>query len=118
MYKVAVRISFPSNKKMTLDTYYIGSNLDINNQFFHLMHPSFWATVDQKAIITRTLPFNTADNTPLWYWGEGLEQRFENKNPNRMPILRSGAQYQGSENDMNSTAGNAQTVYWLKDRSW
>lgn len=118
MYKVAVRISFPSNKRMKLDTYYIGSNLDINNQFYHLMHPSFWATVDQKAIITRTLPFNTADDQPLWYWGEGQEQRFENKNPNRIPILRSGSEYAGHENEMKSTAGNSQTVYWLKDRSW
>lgn len=117
MYKVAVRITFPTNQKMKIDTYYVGSNLDINNQFFHLMHPSFWATLSDKDIITRTLPFNTANDNALYYWGEGLETRFENKNPPRIPILRSGA----SLVDDNSTYkmdGNAWTVYWLKERSW
>ena len=117
MYKVAVRITFPTNQKMQIDTYYVGSNLDINNQFYHLMHPSFWATLSDKDIITRTLPFNTANDNALYYWGEGLETRFENKNPPRIPILRSGA----SLVDDNSTYkmdGNAWTVYWLKERSW
>ena len=71
MYKVAVRITFPTNQKMKIDTYYVGSNLDINNQFYHLMHPSFWATLSDKDIITRTLPFNTANDDALYYWGEG-----------------------------------------------
>lgn len=117
MYKVAVRITFPTNQKMKIDTYYVGSNLDINNQFYHLMHPSFWATLSDKDIITRTLPFNTANDDALYYWGEGIETRFENKNPPRIPILRSGA----SLVDDNSTYkmdGNAWTVYWLKERSW
>lgn len=117
MYKVAVRITFPTNQKMKIDTYYVGSNLDINNQFYHLMHPSFWATLSDKDIISRTLPFNTANDNALYYWGEGVEQRFENKNPPRIPILRSGA----SLVDDNSTyqkGGNAWTVYWLKERSW
>ena len=117
MYKVAVRITFPTNQKMQIDTYYVGSNLDINNQFYHLMHPSFWATLSDKDIITRTLPFNTANDNVLYYWGEGLETKFENKNPPRIPILRSGA----SLVDDNSTYkmdGNAWTVYWLKERSW
>ena len=117
MYKVAVRITFPTNQKMKIDTYYVGSNLDINNQFYHMMHPSFWATLSDKDIITRTLPFNTANDDALYYWGEGIETRFENKNPPRIPILRSGA----SLVDDNSTYkmdGNAWTVYWLKERSW
>lgn len=117
MYKVAVRITFPTNQKMKIDTYYVGSNLDINNQFFHLMHPSFWATLSDKDIITRTLPFNTANDNALYYWGEGLETRFENKNPPRIPILRSGASLV-DDNSTYKTDGNAWTVYWLKDRSW
>ena len=117
MYKIAVRITFPTNQKMTIDTYYVGSNLDINNQFFHLMHPSFWATLSDKDIITRTLPFNTANDNALYYWGEGQEQRFENKNPPRIPILRSGASLV-DDNSTYQTDGKAWTVYWLKERSW
>ena len=121
MYKVAVRITFPNNKQMKLDTYYVGSNLDINNQFYHLMHPSFWATLSDKDIISRTLPFNTADKEPIFYWGEGIEQKYGNSeidppgNPNRIPILRNGASWEGNVND---TSGKAWTVYWLKERSW
>ena len=121
MYRVAVRITFPNNKQMKLDTYYVGSNLDINNQFYHLMHPSFWATLSDKDIISRTLPFNTADKEPIFYWGEGIEQRYGNSeidppgNPNRIPILRNGASWEGNVND---TSGKAWTVYWLKERSW
>ena len=117
MYKVAVRITFPTNQKMKIDTYYVGSNLDINNQFYHLMHPSFWATLSDKDIITRTLPFNTANDNALYYWGEGIETRFENKNPPRIPILRSGASLV-DDNSTYQTGGNAWTVYWLKERSW
>lgn len=117
MYKVAVRITFPTNQKMKIDTYYVGSNLDINNQFYHLMHPSFWATLSDKDIITRTLPFNTANDDALYYWGEGIEARFENKNPPRIPILRSGASLV-DDNSTYQTGGNAWTVYWLKERSW
>ena len=117
MYKVAVRITFPTNQKMKIDTYYVGSNLDINNQFYHLMHPSFWATLSDKDIITRTLPFNTANDDALYYWGEGIETRFENKNPPRIPILRSGASLV-DDNSTYQTGGNAWTVYWLKERSW
>ena len=117
MYKIAVRITFPTNQKMTIDTYYVGSNLDINNQFYYLMHPSFWATLSDKDIITRTLPFNTANDDALYYWGEGQEQRFENKNPPRIPILRSGASLV-DDNSTYQTGGNAWTVYWLKERSW
>lgn len=117
MYKVAVRITFPTNQKMKIDTYYVGSNLDINNQFYHLMHPSFWATLSDKDIITRTLPFNTASKDALYYWGEGLETRFENKNPPRIPILRSGASLVDN-NSTYQTDGKAWTVYWLKERSW
>ena len=117
MYKIAVRITFPTNQKMTIDTYYVGSNLDINNQFYHLMHPSFWATLSDKDIITRTLPFNTANDNALYYWGEGQEQRFENKNPPRIPILRSGASLV-DDNSTYQTDGKAWTVYWLKERSW
>ena len=116
VYKVAVRITFPTNQKMTIDTYYVGSNLDINNQFYHLMHPSFWATLSSKEIITRTLPFNTKSKDPLYYWGEGQAREFENVNPPSIPILRNGAGYAG--NEINSTRGSAWTVYWLKDRSW
>ena len=121
MYKVAVRITFPNNKQMKLDTYYVGSNLDINNQFYHLMHPSFWATLSDKDIISRTLPFNTADQEPIFYWGEGIEQRYGNSeidppgNPNRIPILRNGASWEG---DVNDKSGKAWTVYWLEERSW
>lgn len=121
MYKVAVRITFPNNKQMKLDTYYVGSNLDINNQFYHLVHPSFWATLSDKDIISRTLPFNTADQEPIFYWGEGIEQRYGNSeidppgNPNRIPILRNGASWEG---DVNDTRGKAWTVYWLEERSW
>ena len=121
MYKVAVRITFPNNKQMKLDTYYVGSNLDINNQFYHLVHPSFWATLSDKDIISRTLPFNTADKEPIFYWGEGIEQKYGNSeidppgNPNRIPILRNGASWEGNVND---TSGKAWTVYWLKERSW
>ena len=121
MYKVAVRITFPNNKQMKLDTYYVGSNLDINNQFYHLVHPSFWATLSNKDIISRTLPFNTADKEPIFYWGEGIEQKYGNSeidppgNPNRIPILRNGASWEGNVND---TSGKAWTVYWLKERSW
>ena len=117
MYKIAVRITFPTNQKMTIDTYYVGSNLDINNQFYHLMHPSFWATLSDKDIITRTLPFNTANDDALYYWGEGLETRFENKNPPRIPILRSGASLVDNSSTY-QTDGKAWTVYWLKERSW
>ena len=117
MYKVAVRITFPTNQKMKIDTYYVGSNLDINNQFYHLMHPSFWATLSDKDIITRTLPFNTANDDALYYWGEGIETRFENKNPPRIPILRSGASFV-DDNSTYKMDGNAWTVYWLKERSW
>ena len=117
MYKVAVRITFPTNQKMKIDTYYVGSNLDINNQFYHLMHTSFWATLSDKDIITRTLPFNTANDDALYYWGEGIETRFENKNPPRIPILRSGASLV-DDNSTYQTGGNAWTVYWLKERSW
>ena len=117
MYKIAVRITFPTNQKMTIDTYYVGSNLDINNQFYHLMHPSFWATLSSKDIITRTLPFNTANDNALYYWGEGIETGFENKNPPRIPILRSGASLV-DDNSTYQTGGNAWTVYWLKERSW
>ena len=121
MYKVAVRITFPNNKQMKLDTYYVGSNLDINNQFYHLVHPSFWATLSDKDIISRTLPFNTADQEPIFYWGEGIEQKYGNSeidppgNPNRIPILRNGASWEG---DVNDTRGKAWTVYWLEERSW
>ena len=121
MYKVAVRITFPNNKQMKLDTYYVGSNLDINNQFYHLVHPSFWATLSDKDIISRTLPFNTADQEPIFYWGEGIEQSYGNSeidppgNPNRIPILRNGASWEG---DVNDTRGKAWTVYWLEERSW
>ena len=121
MYKVAVRITFPNNKQMKLDTYNVGSNLDINNQFYHLVHPSFWATLSDKDIISRTLPFNTADQEPIFYWGEGIEQKYGNSeidppgNPNRIPILRNGASWEG---DVNDTRGKAWTVYWLEERSW
>lgn len=121
MYKVAVRITFPTNQKMKIDTYYVGSNLDINNQFYHMMHPSFWATLSDKDIITRTLPFNTANDNVLFYWGEGIEQRYGNSdvatpgNPKRIPVLRNGSSWEG---DVNDTSGNAWTVYWLKERSW
>lgn len=117
MYKIAVRITFPTNQKMKIDTYYVGSNLDINNQFYHLMHPSFWATLSDQDIITRTLPFNTANDNALYYWGEGLETRFENKNPPRIPILRSGASLVDNSSTY-QTDGKAWTVYWLKERSW
>ena len=121
MYKVAVRITFPTNQKMKIDTYYVGSNLDINNQFYHMMHPSFWATLSDKDIITRTLPFNTANDNVLFYWGEGIEQGYGNSdvatpgNPKRIPVLRNGSSWEG---DVNDTRGNAWTVYWLKERSW
>ena len=121
MYKVAVRITFPTNQKMKIDTYYVGSNLDINNQFYHMMHPSFWATLSDKDIITRTLPFNTANDNVLFYWGEGIEQGYGNSdvatpgNPKRIPVLRNGSSWEG---DVNDTSGKAWTVYWLKERSW
>lgn len=122
MYKVAVRITFPTNQKMKIDTYYVGSNLDINNQFYHMMHPSFWAALSDKDIITRTLPFNTANDNVLFYWGEGIEQGYGNSdvatpgNPKRIPVLRNGSSWEG--NDVNDTSGKAWTVYWLKERSW
>lgn len=122
MYKVAVRITFPTNQKMKIDTYYVGSNLDINNQFYHMMHPSFWAALSDKDIITRTLPFNTANDNVLFYWGEGIEQGYGNSdvatpgNPKRIPVLRNGSSWEA--NDVNDTSGKAWTVYWLKERSW
>ena len=81
------------------------------------MHPAFWATLSDMDIITRTLPFNTANDNALYYWGEGQEQRFENKNPPRIPILRSGASLV-DDNSTYQTDGKAWTVYWLKERSW
>ena len=117
MYKVAVRISFPTDQKMKLDTYYIGSNLDINNQFYYLMHPSFWATVDQNAIISRTLPFNTRNDKAIYYWGEGVSTEYENINPPCIPILRSGASLV-DDRVTRDTIGSANTLYWLKERSW
>ena len=117
MYKVAVRISFPTDQKMKLDTYYIGSNLDINNQFYYLMHPSFWATVDQNAIISRTLPFNTRNDKAIYYWGEGVETAYENLHPPCIPILRSGASLV-DDRVTRDTRGSAYTLYGLKERSW
>ena len=81
------------------------------------MHPSFWATVDQNAIISRTLPFNTRNDKAIYYWGEGVLTAYENINPPRITILRSGATPADAFHDK-TTSGTAHTLYWLKERSW
>ena len=81
------------------------------------MHPSFWATVDQNAIISRTLPFNTRNDNAIYYWGEGVATAYENVNPPRIPILHSGATLV-DDRETKRTTGNAHTLYWLKERSW
>lgn len=116
MYKCATRIIYSRDGEMVrIATYYLGPNLDINNQFYYTMHDSFWKTVDQSAIIERELPFNGMNEEFIWYWGDGNTKTHpEYKNRKRMTIKRSGQTGTGDD----KTDGEAWTVYWLKKNSW
>ena len=116
MYKCATRIIYSQDGQMVrIATYYLGPNLDINNQFYYTMHGSFWDTVDQSAIIERELPFNGNDENPIWYWGDGnTSTPREYKNRKRMSIKRSGET--GTGDDV--TKADAWTIYWLRKNSW
>ena len=121
MYKCAVRIILSQdNKRVRIATYYLGPNLDINNQFYYTMHDSFWRSIADPsgAVITRELPFNGASEDILWYWGYTEKPIRGEKTAGRIPVLRSGQTYQGATDEYNSGKDKAWTVYWLKDRSW
>ncbi|WP_455519512.1 hypothetical protein [Porphyromonas sp.] len=121
MYKCAVRIILSQdNKRVRIATYYLGPNLDINNQFYYTMHESFWTSIadPSKAVITRELPFNGASEDILWYWGYKEGALVGEKSAGRIPVLRSGGTYQDEHGETNQTSGKAWTIYWLKDRSW
>lgn len=120
MYKCAVRIILSQdNKKVIIETYYLGPNLDINNQFYYTMHDSFWRSIAEpsKAIIKRELPFNGASEDILWYWGYTKDAIPGEKTAGRIPIKRSGETYLGKTDEYNSR-DKAWTIYWLKERSW
>ena len=121
MYKCAVRIILSQdNKRVRIATYYLGPNLDINNQFYYTMHDSFWRSIADPsgAVITRELPFNGADEKILWYWGYTKDAIPHEKTAGRIPVLRSGQTYQGATDEYNPATDKAWTVYWLKNRSW
>lgn len=121
MYKCAVRIILSQdNKRVRIATYYLGPNLDINNQFYYTMHDSFWRSIADPsgAVITRELPFNGASEDILWYWGYTEKPIRGEKTAGRIPVLRSGQTYQGATDEYNSGKDKAWTIYWLKDRSW
>ena len=121
MYKCAVRIILSQdNKRVRIATYYLGANLDINNQFYYTMHDSFWTSIADPsgAVITRELPFNGASEDILWYWGYTKDAIPGEKTAGRIPVLRSGQTYQGATDEYNNNRDQAWTVYWLKDRSW
>lgn len=121
MYKCAVRIIYSSdNQRMRIATYYLGPNLDINNQFYYTMHGSFWTSIADPsgAIITRELPFNAENEDILWYWGYKEGAISTEKTAGRIPIKRSGETYLGKTDEYNPATDKAWTIYWLKDRSW
>lgn len=121
MYKCAVRIILSQdNKRVRIATYYLGANLDINNQFYYTMHDSFWTSIADPsgAVITRELPFNGASEDILWYWGYTKDAIPGEKTAGRIPVLRSGQTYQGATDEYNNNRDQAWTVYWLKERSW
>ena len=121
MYKCAVRIILSQdNQRVRIATYYLGPNLDINNQFYYTMHDSFWTSIADPsgAVITRELPFNSASEDILWYWGYKKDAIPGEKTAGRIPVLRSGQTYQGATDEYNSGRDKAWTVYWLKARSW
>ena len=121
MYKCAVRIILSQdNQRVRIATYYLGENLDINNQFYYTMHDSFWTSIagPSGAVIERELPFNSANENILWCWGYKEGAILGEKTAGRIPILRSGQTYTGATDEYNSTKDKAWTLYWLKDRSW
>ena len=117
MYKCAARIIYSRDGEMVrIATYYLGPNLDINNQFYYTMHDSFWTSIADPsgAVITRELPFNGNNEEFIWYWGDGSPKDEYYKNRKRMTIKRSGQTGTGDD----KTDGEAWTVYWLKKNSW
>ena len=121
MYKCAVRIIYSSdNQRVRIATYYLGPNLDINNQFYYTMHYSFWKSIADPsgAIITRELPFNAENENILWYWGEKNGAISTERLAGRIPVKRSGETYLDKTDEYNPAKDKAWTVYWLKDRSW
>ena len=121
MYKCAVRIIYSSdNQRVRIATYYLGPNLDINNQYYYTMHDSFWTSIAEPsgAVITRELPFNAENENFLWYWGYKEGALVGEKSAGRIPVKRSGETYYGATDEYNPAKDKAWTVYWLKDRSW
>ena len=123
MYKCAVRVIYSTdNKRVRIATYYLGPNLDINNQFYYTMHESFWTSIAEPSpsgpVITRELPFNGANEDFLWYWGYKEDAIGGEKSPGRIPVKRSGETYHGATDEYNPATDKAWTVYWLKKRSW
>lgn len=117
MYKCATRIIYSRDgERVRIATYYLGPNLDINNQFYYTMHDSFWTSIADPsgAVITRELPFNGNNEDPTWYWGDGSPKPSYYKNRKRMTIKRSGETGPGDD----ETAGEPWTIYWLKKNSW
>lgn len=117
MYKCATRIIYSQDGQMVrIATYYLGPNLDINNQFYYTMHDSFWTSIADPsgAVITRELPFNGNNEDFTWYWGDGSPKPDYYKNRKRIPIKRSGETGTGDDKE----EGEPWTVYWLKERSW
>ena len=121
MYKCAVRIILSQdNQRVRIATYYLGPNLDINNQFYYTMHESFWTSIADPsgATITRELPFNGANENILWYWGYKEDPISGEKTAGRIPVKRSGETYHGATDEYNPATDKAWTIYWLKKRSW
>ena len=119
MYKCAVRIILSQdNKRVHIETYYLGPNLDINNQYYYTMHDSFWKSIadPSKAVITRKLPFNAKNDDILWYWGYKERALGGEQSAGRIPVLRSAASFSGSTDY--TRRDKAWTIYWLKERSW
>lgn len=117
MYKCATRIIYSRDgETVRIATYYLGPNLDINNQFYYTMHGSFWTSIADPsgAVITRELPFNGNNEDPTWYWGDGSPKPDYYKNKKRMPIKRSGETGTGDDKE----EGEPWTIYWLKKNSW
>ena len=121
MYKCAVRLIYSTDsKRVRIATYYLGPNLDINNQFYYTMHDSFWTSIADPsgAVIYRELPFNGNDENILWYWGYKEGALVGEKSAGRIPVKRSGETYAGETDEYNPAKDKAWTIYWLKDRSW
>ena len=117
MYKCATRIIYSRDgERVRIATYYLGPNLDINNQFYYTMHGSFWTSIADPsgAVITRELPFNGNNEDFTWYWGDGSPKPEYYKNKKRITIKRSGETGPGDDKE----EGEPWTIYWLKKNSW